>query len=67
MPASCGNSKDDEERIPIIILMARQFGLDIGTEAIEEQHHEQFLTGLDCTTYQGYRFGRPMPMAEFSS
>ena len=41
-----GRDRDDEKLIETIVLMARQFGLNIVAEGVEESHQEGFLRRL---------------------
>ncbi len=60
-----GRDPDDEKLIETIVLMARQFGLTIVAEGVEEGHQQEFLAGLGCHYGQGYLYGKPMDIVEF--
>lgn len=61
-----GINQDDEKLIKTIILMARQFGLIIVAEGVEERHQEDFLRKLGCHYGQGYLYGKPMDITTFT-
>ena len=61
-----GRNRDDEKLIETIVLMARQFGLTIVAEGVEESHQEDFLRNLGCNYGQGYLYGKPMDIVTFT-
>ena len=50
-----------------IIAMAQSLGLDIIAEGVETAVQEQLLKFNGCNQYQGYLFGRPLPVEEFEA
>lgn len=62
-----GADPDDEKLIETIVLMARQFGLTIVAEGVEDPYQETFLRNLGCNYGQGYLYGRPMDIAAFTA
>jgi len=40
-------------------------GLAVIAEGVETRAQQEFLLDKGCTTYHGYLFARPMPIAEF--
>lgn len=50
-----------------IIALAAAMGLSVIAEGVETQAQREFLMRHGCTSYQGYLFGRPMPLAAFES
>jgi diguanylate cyclase (GGDEF)-like protein/PAS domain S-box-containing protein len=48
-----------------IIDIARNFGLEIVAEGVENDEQHAFLRQYGCNRYQGYLFGQPMPAEEF--
>jgi diguanylate cyclase (GGDEF)-like protein/PAS domain S-box-containing protein len=48
-----------------IVALGRSLGLAVIAEGVETRAQQQFLFDKGCTTYQGYLFARPMPIAEF--
>jgi EAL domain-containing protein (putative c-di-GMP-specific phosphodiesterase class I) len=47
------------------IALARQLGLSVVAEGIEDRETLQLLAQMGCYEGQGYLFGKPMPAAEF--
>ena len=60
-----GVDPEDETLIRTIVLMAKQFGLSIVAEGVEEEFQVDFLRDLGCELGQGYLFGKPMEAAVF--
>jgi len=58
---------DDETLIRTIVLMAKQFGLSIVAEGVEEKFQEEFLAELGCDLGQGYYYGKPMEAGQFAA
>lgn len=50
-----------------IIAMAKSLELDIIAEGVETQEQYQILLDSGCTHFQGYLFGKPIPIEAFSS
>lgn len=48
-----------------IVTLAQTLGLNVIAEGVETQAHHDFLHRHGCRIFQGYLFGRPMPIAEF--
>ena len=44
--------------------MARDLGLTVVAEGVEQTGQFEFLVGQGCGGYQGYLFGRPVPAQE---
>ena len=49
-----------------IIAMAKQLGLDIVAEGVETAAQREFLIEQGCPVCQGYLFGKPVPVEQFS-
>lgn len=62
-----GKNKDDEQLVRTIALLAKQFGLQIVAEGIEEKAQADYLRILGCNDGQGYYFGKPMSFDDFVS
>ncbi|WP_165839999.1 putative bifunctional diguanylate cyclase/phosphodiesterase [Motiliproteus coralliicola] len=56
-----GNNANDASLTRTIIAMAKNFGLDIIAEGVEEQEQHAFLQSHGCGYAQGYFYGKPMP------
>jgi diguanylate cyclase (GGDEF)-like protein len=56
---------DDATIVRSIIDLARNLGLDVVAEGVEDEPSWQQLVQLGCTYAQGYHLGRPMPVAQF--
>jgi EAL domain-containing protein (putative c-di-GMP-specific phosphodiesterase class I) len=48
-----------------IISMGRSMGLSVIAEGVETEEQHKFLAALGTHSYQGYLFGRPLPLDEF--
>lgn len=48
-----------------IIAMAQNMNLQVIAEGVETEEQKKFLEQNGCTMFQGYFFGKPMPIAEF--
>ena len=58
---------NDETIVHTIIAMARGLKLDVIAEGVETQAQCQLLLKHDCRHYQGYLFGRPLPVEQFEA
>jgi len=59
-----GNNKSI---IHTIIAMAQSLNLDIIAEGVETEEQREFLENTGCVRYQGYLFGKPVPISQFNS
>jgi diguanylate cyclase (GGDEF)-like protein/PAS domain S-box-containing protein len=50
-----------------IIAMGRGLGLDVIAEGVETAAQRDFLLAHGCHAFQGYLFGRPLPVREFEA
>jgi diguanylate cyclase (GGDEF)-like protein/PAS domain S-box-containing protein len=48
-----------------IIALAHNLGLEVIAEGVETEAQRQCLALQGCLTFQGYLFGRPVPVADF--
>ncbi|MEJ2643565.1 MAG: EAL domain-containing protein [Gammaproteobacteria bacterium] len=61
------HSEHDAAIVRAIIAMGHSLGLTIIAEGVEAEEQKAYLVRYDCDLYQGYLFGRPMPLAEFEA
>lgn len=52
---------EDAAIVSAIVALGRTLNLSIVAEGIETRAQQEFLTGIGCSTLQGYLLGRPMP------
>jgi len=48
-----------------VIALGQAFQLTVVAEGVETEPQKEFLRNLGCGVFQGYHFGRPMPIADF--
>ncbi len=48
-----------------IIVMCNALGMEVIAEGVETEEQRAFLAKNGCVIYQGYLFGKPMPIEEF--
>lgn len=61
------SDSSDREIVGTIIAMAQNLFLNVIAEGVETDEQKQFLLGNGCTQFQGYLFGRPVPIDEFEA
>jgi len=59
------DSPNDAAIVRAIIAMAHSLNLEIVAEGVETIEQKEYLEKYQCDVYQGYFFGRPMPVVEF--
>ena len=52
--------------VTAVIDLARELGVRVVAEGIEEEDQERILVELGCPLGQGYKFSRPVPAVEFA-
>lgn len=57
----------DKKLVHAIINMARSLDIRVIAEGVETQNQLEFLQNSGCDIYQGYFFGKPLPIADFES
>ncbi len=55
----------DKAIVGTIITMAHSLNLDVIAEGVETEEQRRLLLEMGCLHYQGYLFGRPVPIAQF--
>lgn len=60
-------SKEGQAIARTIIAMADGLNLEVIAEGIEEDEQIEFLRERKCDILQGFKFGKPMPAAEFKA
>ncbi|OFZ70199.1 MAG: hypothetical protein A2Z01_09435 [Betaproteobacteria bacterium RBG_16_58_11] len=60
-----GVKNTDAVIVQTIIGMANNLGLNVIAEGVETQAQRDFLERNGCPNYQGFLFGKPVPLAEF--
>ncbi|MDP1594370.1 MAG: EAL domain-containing protein [Gallionella sp.] len=58
---------NDSAIVHTIIAMAKSLKMGIIAEGVETAQQRQVILDNGCTHYQGYLFGKPMPIAEFDA
>jgi diguanylate cyclase (GGDEF)-like protein/PAS domain S-box-containing protein len=60
-------NSSDQAIVRTIIAMAQSLELDYIAEGVETEEQRQLLLDQGCTHYQGYLFGKPVPLDEFEA
>lgn len=62
-----GTDISDRAVVRATIAMAHSMGLDVIAEGVETEDQKRFLLENGCAHYQGYLFGRPVPIEQFEA
>jgi diguanylate cyclase (GGDEF)-like protein/PAS domain S-box-containing protein len=62
-----GSDTSDINIAQAIVALANGLGLLVIAEGVETQEQQMALEALGCKVYQGYRFSRPLPLADFET
>jgi diguanylate cyclase (GGDEF)-like protein/PAS domain S-box-containing protein len=57
----------DRTLVRAIISMAHNLDLEVIAEGVEDEEQREFLKNNGCNYYQGYLFGRPVPIDAFEA
>lgn len=58
---------NDAAIVQAIIAMSRALAVEVIAEGVETEQQKDFLLDRGCHVFQGYLFGKPMPIAEFEA
>ena len=58
---------NDQVIVETIIAMAKALHLDVIAEGVETLQQKQFLLDHGCIHFQGYLFGKPVPVSDFEA
>ncbi len=58
---------NDSAIVHTIIEMAKSLNMDIIAEGVETRQQRQIILDNGCSHYQGYLFGKPVPIEEFDA
>jgi EAL domain-containing protein (putative c-di-GMP-specific phosphodiesterase class I) len=58
---------NDRAIVRTIIAMAESLNMGVIAEGVETEEQRQLLVNKGCTHYQGYLFGKPVPLEQFEA
>ncbi|MFK8035221.1 MAG: putative bifunctional diguanylate cyclase/phosphodiesterase, partial [Hyphomicrobiales bacterium] len=56
------NSAKTKEILETIVLLGHKLGMTVTAEGIETEDQEKMLSSMDCDHFQGFKYGKPMPV-----
>jgi diguanylate cyclase (GGDEF)-like protein/PAS domain S-box-containing protein len=62
-----GTDSNDRAIVSAIIAMTQSMKLSVIAEGVETKEQRQFLLDEGCNHYQGYLFGKPVPIEQFEA
>jgi EAL domain-containing protein (putative c-di-GMP-specific phosphodiesterase class I) len=61
------SNNSDAAIVQTIITMSQMLGLDVIAEGVETAAQKDYLSSRGCQSYQGYLFGKPVPIWQFEA
>lgn len=61
------SDRSDQAIVHTIIAMAQSLNLDVIAEGVEVKEQRLLLLDKGCMSYQGYLFGKPLPIKQFEA
>ena len=61
------SDKSDQAIVRTIVAMAHNLNLNVIAEGVETEEQREILLGMGCTHFQGYLFGKAVPIDEFEA
>ncbi len=61
------SGSSDQAIVRTIIAMAHNLNMNVIAEGVETEEQRDLLLEMGCTDFQGYLFGKPVPIGEFEA
>lgn len=58
------NTEKTKEILETIVLLGHKLGMTVTAEGIETELQEKMLSGMNCDHFQGFKYGKPMPLVD---